>query len=155
MVVLRTVEGPGSWLDVELREGGRRVHATPAFGGSDALSDGTGRLPELLVAGLRYNGSATPEPVMTTVSVLFNGLQESSFNLTGDSTQRVWLNLPPDVSIVSVSPSPAIQGDMREPVDGTTKAFIDQYSEKTSLKLAEGPYMKTWASRTAGDSGYP
>ena len=31
VVELRTVEGPGSWLDVELREGGRRVHATPAF----------------------------------------------------------------------------------------------------------------------------
>ena len=134
VVELRTVEGPGNWLDVELREGGRRVYATPAFGGSDALSDSTGRLPEQLVAGLLYNGSATPESVLVAVSVQFNGLQESSFGLAGDSTQRVWLNLPPGALIDSVSPSPAIQGDMREPVDAATKVWwpLDEGSGTSS-----------------------
>ena len=70
----------------------------------------------------------------TTVSVLFNGLQESSFGLVGDSTQRVWLNLPPVAIITDVSPSPAIQGDIRQPVDGATKAWwpLDEGSGTSS-----------------------
>ena len=133
-VELRTVEGPGSWLDVELLEGGVALYATPAFGGSEALSDGAGRLPELLLAGLLYNGSATPESVVATVSVQFNGLQESSFSISQDSLQRVWLNLPPDPAVDSVSPSPAIQGDMREPVDAATKVWwpLDEGSGTSS-----------------------
>ncbi|MCH2440826.1 MAG: LamG domain-containing protein, partial [Candidatus Poseidoniia archaeon] len=52
-----------------------------------------------------------------------NGLQESSFIVSQDSLERVWLNLPPQASIKDVSPSPAIKGELRDPVDGATLAW--------------------------------
>ncbi|RTZ97767.1 MAG: hypothetical protein DSY84_09350, partial [Candidatus Neomarinimicrobiota bacterium] len=159
-VELRTVKGNGSGLDVELLEGGAVFYATSAFGGSDARSDGAGRLPEQVVAGLLYNGSSTPEQVLTTVRVEFNGLQESSFIVSQDSLERVWLNLPPQVSIKGVSPSPAIRGDLQQPVDGATLAWwpLDEGSGTTSAdgsgnghNLTLGP-TPSWAAGHDGSA---
>ncbi|OIR11289.1 MAG: hypothetical protein BEU05_00925 [Marine Group III euryarchaeote CG-Bathy2] len=128
VIELRTVEGAGSWLEIQVTEDSiglqnQIVYSTSFFGGGDAASDEDGQLPELLIAGTIYNGSSVPVPAVTDVKVQFNGIQEFSFNLTVDSTKRIWLNLPPVPEIESVEPSPAIQGDLRSPVDSGTIAW--------------------------------
>ncbi|HIH79177.1 MAG TPA: hypothetical protein HA339_02825, partial [Candidatus Poseidoniia archaeon] len=128
VIELRTVQGAGSWLEIEVTEDStgwydQVVYYTSFFGGGEPLTDEEGLLPELLIAGLVYNGSSTPGSAVTYVQVQFNGIQKFNFTLTGDSTRVIWLNLPPVPVIESVDPTPVIQSDIRSPLDSETLAW--------------------------------
>ena len=165
VIELRTVQGAGSWLEIQVTEDiiglqKQVVYSTSFFGGGDAASDEDGRLPELLIAGTIYNGSSTPVVAWNEVKVYFTGLQEFSFNITEDSTIVLWLNLPPASEIESVVPSPAIQGDLRSPVDAGTLAWwpLDEGSGTSVIdasgngnNLTLGP-TQSWVPGLAGSA---